>query len=264
MMEFLGPVPYNNNYFQFMGLAHLIIIIFILLLIILTYIFRKAIVNYKKVIRIILGVLLISMHLANKVWLFANNLHTMDNILPLHLSSISTIILGLVLIFDNKKIFIIIYFWALAAGIQATFVPAIEHGYNHFRFYQFFLDHGLLFYSPFYMMIIYDYRPRYKEMWLSYLYLIIYGLIVMGVDFALEVNYMILREKPTINTPLDYMGDWPFYVFFLIIAELGVFHLLYLLSKIKNQKLSNFLLNYFYINLPLFFNLLYKLRYRLK
>ena len=78
-------------------------------------------------------------------------------------------------------------------------------------------------------------------MWNSYIYLIIYGLFVMAIDFALEVNYMILREKPEIHTPLDYMGDWPYYVIFLIFAELGVFHVLYapmLFIKRKIKKLN--------------------------
>lgn len=241
MRNFFGPDPYNDVYFQFMGASHLIVLFFALSLIFLTYIYRDFIKKHKRFFRIFLGVMLLVTHIVYKIWLIVNDLHDKNNFLPLHLSSISTIILGIVLIINNKKAFNLIYFWALTAGIQATCVPQLDHGYNHFRFYQFFLDHVLLSYCPIFMNIIYNYYPRYRNMWNSYIYLIIYGLFVMAIDFALEVNYMILREKPEIHTPLDYMGDWPYYVIFLIFAELGVFHVLYapmLFIKRKIKKLN--------------------------
>ncbi len=232
-MKFVGPVPYNGNYFHFMGVEHIIVLLIIAFLITVTILFKNLIKKYKNCIRNFLGITLVLLHLLNDIWLIYNELDGFDNMIPLHLSSISTILLGITLTINNKKLFDIFYFWSLAAGIQATIVPEMEYGYNHIRFYLFFLDHGLLFYSPVFMLIIYEYRLTYKAMWRSYFYLFLYAVFVMITDFALDVNYMILKEKPKIHTPLDYMGDWPYYLLFLVIAELGVFHILYLFNLIR-------------------------------
>ncbi len=228
MSGFFGPNPYNGVQFSFMGTSHVIVILTIVVISILTYKYRERLKRYKKWIRMMMGVTLLILHITKYVWLYFNGIHELDNFLPLHLSSMTTMLMGIILIINHEGLCKIIYFWAMIAGLQATFVPELEHGFNHLRFYQFFIDHALLFYAPFFMTVIYGYRPTYKTLWKSYFYLFLYALFVMMMDFMLDVNYMILKEKPSIPTPLDYMGDWPYYLIFLVIAELAFFHLLYL------------------------------------
>jgi uncharacterized membrane protein YwaF len=45
-------------------------------------------------------------------------------------------------------------------------------------------------------------------------------------NLALGTNFMYLRSKPLVATPLDWMGPWPFYILTGAAVALLLFHLL--------------------------------------
>ena len=200
MKDFWGPVPYNDIQFKFMGYEHWIIILIIFFISLLTLKMKHRIKPFCHVIRIILGVLILTLHSTKYIWLSHNRIYDLDQFLPLHLSSITSILLGIALVFSHKKLLNVVFFWGLTAGILAILFPDLEYGYNHLRYYQFFLCHGFLFYGSFYMVVIYSFKPTYKNMWQSFMVLLAYAGFVMVMNFILDVNYMTLNEKPRIST----------------------------------------------------------------
>jgi uncharacterized membrane protein YwaF len=64
-------------------------------------------------------------------------------------------------------------------------------------------------------------------------WLVIFGysqLVVLSVgilNYAIDTNYMFLRERPTANNPFI-IGDWPFYLISFEVAAITHFWLFYL------------------------------------
>jgi hypothetical integral membrane protein (TIGR02206 family) len=112
----------------------------------------------------------------------------------------------------NKIVFDVVYLFGLAGTLQAIITPAVEEGFPHFRFFQFFIAHGFIILSSLYYVFVHGYRPDFKSV--ERTFLIVNALVppIMLINLLTGGNYNNLNRVPDVPTLIDYLGPWPFYL----------------------------------------------------
>jgi len=132
------------------------------------------------------------------------------------------------LISENYTAFELVYFITFAGASQAIITPDLYYPFPHYRFFNFFISHGLMFIAVFYMLIVKSYKPTLKSIWKTMLGLNIYMVVLIPVNILTGGNYMFLREKPVDGSVLDFLGPWPWYLLSLEAVGLFMLFLCYL------------------------------------
>jgi hypothetical integral membrane protein (TIGR02206 family) len=221
---FYNPV----SHFHFLGIAHILTICIIFATTIALYVFRKALIPYRKFIRLTIGWALIICHLSLDLWYFVTDTWSLTESLPFQLCSIASILCGVMLIIKNQSLFEILYFIALGGAIQAILTPDLGFGFPQFRYLQFFLLHFLIFISPLILCWLYGYRITFKSLLKSFVALNVIAVIMYFVDLFISANYMFLVHKPVSTSLLDFLGPYPYYILSLEGVGLVIYIILYL------------------------------------
>lgn len=151
----------------------------------------------------------------------------LEDYLPLDLCAITLYLSWALLFTNNKFIFKLCYFYSIGA-LFSLFIPNMGFGPDHFRYYHYFFVHGIIVFAPFYYIAIHGYIIKFKDLLISTVILLPFALLVMGLNFLIEANYMFLHHKPEISTPLDLFGPWPDYIFGLVGMVITLFLIWYL------------------------------------
>lgn len=216
-------IPYNSY--------HIAAIVFFITALVLTIIFRKRLreSKYEKTLRYTLITLVIIFEVLYKYWFISTKQgRVVDDALSLDLCAI-TLYLGCFLMGMKKQwMFSICYFYSLGAMFSMMIPDMGGFGPNHFRYYHFFYIHTFIICTPIYFIVVHDYKIRFKDYLLGLGSIFPIGLFVMGVDFLTKTNYMFLREKPNLASPLDLFGEWPNYIIGMAIMVVVFMTLWYL------------------------------------
>lgn len=191
--------------FQEYGIWHLLPLLFITLGVIVIYIFRKQLRDYKyeKYVRYGMAMFAIVMELSLHVWKIINGTWHFPDSLPIGLCAFSLFMSIYVLFTKSWKVFEIAYFWSLG-GLVSVLFPDILFGPDRFRYYQFLFSHMIFFWGFMYMMFVHGYIPNNKSFKKSFILLTLLVLfVIIPINFWWNANYMYLR------TP----GDTPFLLF---------------------------------------------------
>ena len=112
-----------------------------------------------------------------------------------------------VMIGKNQTLFDIIYFWLFAGSIFAIITPAVITycGPTRFRYYQFWIEHLIIFVGMFYMIFVHKMRPNVKSIFKSYGALLIMALIAYNVNQLIGpgANYLFLAKPESTPSILD-------------------------------------------------------------
>ena len=178
--------------------------------------------------------------LALLIWIFSvsyeifNNIWTVQDSLPLHVSWVSFLILILFLWKPKQWMFEWSVFIGIPSGFHAVITPELPMGDSNWLVFYYYFSHIFLLFIPLYLNKIRGYKVR-KFAWLnSYLYVQILVLINLPLNFIIDSNYLFLREPPVANNPL-LIGEWPWCILVIEIALL--LHVLFLtvLFPYKNR-----------------------------
>ncbi|NIK69929.1 TIGR02206 family membrane protein [Paenibacillus sp. BK720] len=211
--------------------SHIVMLAALVVLALLLYGFRERIrsnAHVKTMIRysILLG--LLAPQILLYYWYAIVGLWSVKYTLPLELCSISQMLAIIMLFTRSKLLYQIVFFAGIGGAMQAMLTPDLDYPYPHFRFFHFFIVHIAIILAPLYMTWIEGFRPTWKSVWLTMIFLNILLVAVGGADYWLDANYMFLREKPQGASLLDLLGPYPYY----LIAEEGIalvlFSLMYL------------------------------------
>ncbi len=157
--------------------------------------------------------------------------------LPLHLCGLGVIFGALMLITESKRIYDIIYFWAIAGASQALLTPDIgAYGFPHFRYYQFFVSHGLIILAVLYMTFVYGYRPNYRALWASLFVLAVLLVPIAGINVLTGGNYFFIAHVPLTPSLIDYLGPWPYYIIWLVVLAIIMFHIAYFPMALSTKR----------------------------
>lgn len=238
-MDFLDLFWSDNNEnpmpkaFTVHHLISLLIIIFVILLI---YNFKETLDNskYKNIYSYIIAITLIVHQFSIYAWYITNNRFNLRESLPLYICRISVILCIIMMFTKSHRIFDIVYFWGLGgATIALIFHNTSLYPFPHYIFIQFFVAHGGILISTFYMIFVYKYKPNYNSLKRAIYWTLLYFSFTIPINYLVDGNYCYLRFKPY-YTPLDYLPNNPiFFVPFIIIGICLLFFILYIPFKSK-------------------------------
>lgn len=243
--------------FTYFSFWHIFPIVLLIAAIILTYIYRKKLseFKYEKQVRFVLGCLILLFE-AGYYWrlLYVGSegvSNTLLTKLPFQICEWTAIFAALTLFVENKTLFDIDVFVCLTLGIVPLITPAVitTTGPTYFRYYQFFGEHLLPIYAVFYMMFVKGYKYDLKTIYKPFIFLVILAIISIILNQNIkDANYLYLANdtqgeslanvlpKNMYLKLLIYTGV----VFMLFAIEYLVFRLsFYLANRIRNNKKNN-------------------------
>lgn len=221
--------------------AHIISLIIITFLVYLLYFLKDKLKDEKKekVYSSIIGTMLIINQISLYYWYIDNNKLSLRESLPLYLCRLSLILCILMIITKSRKIFDIVYFWGLGgASIALLFHDTSMFCFPHYIFIQFFISHGGILISIFFMIFVHDYAPSLTSLKRTFKWTILYFIITIPTNYLVNSNYSYLRCKP--NFPLlNQIPNNPFVYVPLFIGSINLLFVLLYLPYYKTTKLKN-------------------------
>ncbi|WP_407269213.1 TIGR02206 family membrane protein [Radiobacillus sp. PE A8.2] len=191
---------------------------------------HKQISNHPSIdslLRWIFVVILVLSEISYQVWAITNNVWSFADHMPLHLCGIASFIAVAALISKNEQLIQISIFIGIVPAFLALITPVLPHGYEHFRFWKFFVHHIFISWSSIYLLLTYHVKIRFFNMLTVFLYLVIYGVFVgVWINPSVGSNYLYLSHQPNANTPLDMLGSGIWYYVNLGIITFSVFSIL--------------------------------------
>lgn len=191
--------------FKYFSLAHIIPIILLVAAIILTYIYREKLRNWKheKSFRLFIGVIMMLAEMGYFWRLLYCGSGSADSTtlltkLPFQVCE-WTGLLGMIMVWaENKTCFDIDVFVCLTTGIVPLITPAVisTTGPRYFRYYQFFFEHEMTIYAVFYMMFVKGYKFNPKKIYKPIIFMSI--LCVFAIIFNTLIDgaqYLYLSGK---------------------------------------------------------------------
>ncbi len=185
--------------------------------------------------RITIVALLWGQEISYHLWRLSIGDWTLTTMLPFHLCSAAVWLGGFALLTNSRRLAEYLYFFALAGATQALLTPDIgPYAFPHYRFWQFFISHGLIVTAAVWLTFVERYAPTARSLGRSILATLAYGVVVLGVNTALGSNYLFVSHKPDTASALDLMPPWPHYLWILAGLVVVVYSLLYLPWAIRN------------------------------
>ena len=147
-------------------------------------------------------------------------------LLPLELCDAALVLAVLALLRPRQTPAEIVYFWAGSGTVLAMATPELPWGFPRWEFVVFFGLHGLVLAAALVLVFGLGLRPRPMAAWRTLGITAGWTAFVGVVNLLLGTNFMYLRHKPTVATPLDWMGPWPVYIGVCGVVALLLFHAL--------------------------------------
>ncbi|RBP06631.1 putative integral membrane protein (TIGR02206 family) [Rossellomorea aquimaris] len=229
---------YEEYPFELFSVSHVVAVIVSFGCMIGLYVFRDRLSGSGKgVLKWLLVVLLVLSEALFQVWYLLNDQWDVAINLPFQLCSISLYLCTIMLITKNYRIFEISFFASMTGAFIAIVTPELFFGFPHFRYFQFFLAHLAIVISCLYMVWIEGFTLTFRSMVRAFIALNLIAVIVFMVNRLVGANYMFLSHKPYNASPIDYLGEYPYYLLALEGVAVILFSLLYLpFYLFKNRK----------------------------
>lgn len=226
--------------FHSYGPEHLAALAVIMVMCLGLLIFNKLLDGSKSriIVRIIVPALIWFFQISLFTWNMATGQYDIRWTLPLSLCDICFILTAFALLFPGRILFEILYFLGIAGALQALFTPALNYGFPHLHYFNFFFGHGIVIWGALYMTAVLKFRPVPASILRAFLYLNVIGAAVWVFNSLTGSNYMFLMAKPPVPTLLDFMGPWPLYIIIGELLAFLIFGLLYLPFLVRNQSFS--------------------------
>ncbi|WP_028545361.1 TIGR02206 family membrane protein [Paenibacillus taiwanensis] len=221
---------HQTQVFTFYSTAHLSALAVFGLCLLLLYANRLRLRNsrYRQYGRFILAAVLVLCEVTLNIWYITQDIFRLQDTLPLELCSISLYLCVIMLLFNQRLLFQIVYFTGLGGALQAILTPALTFDFPHYRFLEFFVAHFAIMLAVLYMVWVEQYRPTFQSVGLAMGFLNVLLVIVGSINYVVGGNYMFLMKKPETASMLDWLGPYPWYLLSLEVVSFVLFTLLYL------------------------------------
>lgn len=237
--NFISNNPNNIEPFSLFSTSHIFAILTIIIFITLTtLVFRYTKMNdYSKQFRYFLLAVIVIEEILFKLWIIYESDKLLIDNLQLNLCGVSLMLSIFLLYNKNQTLYEIVFYWGIAGATQAILTPDIgQYGYPHFRFFQFFLSHGLILMVSVYMTAVEGLRLGKGSLKRIIIITNTYTLFVGIVNYLIGTNYLLLARKPDSASLLDFLGPWPWYILSLEVIAIILFSLIYIPFYLARNK----------------------------
>lgn len=159
------------------------------------------------------------------------------SLLPLHMCNLTLIIAILTMLTKSQKLFQLTYFWCLGA-LFAVITPDIKYSFPHPLTLSFYITHFYLLFAAIYGILFFNFKPTFKGWVNSFITLNIFAFIIFFINKKLGTNYLYVNRIPNFSSPLDYFGQWPYYIIVVEIIYLILTYGIYYPFRRKTFKYS--------------------------
>lgn len=133
------------------------------------------------------------------------------DLLPLHLCDFAVLLAIFALVTLRHGAAELLYFLAFPA-ILAMITPDVSRDLLHPYTIAFFVLHGGTVIAAAFLTFGKRLAPRRRAALRAFLFLNAYALFAAILNVVLDTNFLYLRAKPAEPSPLDSMGEWPWYI----------------------------------------------------
>jgi len=123
----------------------------------------------------------------------------------------------------NFKLFVVVYFLVMAGTLQAVITPDLYTGFPSYGFFKYWITHVGLVLLVIHYLVCFELYPTATSMLSAFVWLNIYVLALMPINYLLDANYFYLMAKPINPSMLDYFGPWPIYILVAECLAMGFF-----------------------------------------
>jgi len=212
-------------------------LIIVVLLGVLLYKYRNKFKNNKsldKKMRYGFGVLLAVIYSSHYIFRFA--LYGFDTIiLPFHLCGIAMFLAVILLFTNNRILFSFVMLTGIAGGLISLTNPILGYDSGYYRYYQFFIAHGILVLVPFYYLFVYNFIPKTSEIIKSFIILQIIAIFMMVFNYYMNTDFMFLffdKAKIEKFPSIAKFGGIPYYIILVEIAGMAYFAITALIFRL--------------------------------
>lgn len=244
-MRFMSPAPEAPAVFHAYGAAHLtvlaIVIAFIAIMVGLT---RGGWERSARILEVALAVVLFLCWPMGLIVAWSGGTLDGTNSLPLQLCDVAALIGGVALLWRERLMCELLYFWGLAGTLQGLITPALLVTWPNPRFISFFILHGAVVAAALQIVVGRGIIPRRGAVRRAMGWIFVYGAVAGLADFILvrfshaDANYGFLCTKPPTASLIDALGPWPWYLVGLAIVATLFFSLLNLPFVIRQRRES--------------------------
>lgn len=159
------------------------------------------------------------------------------SLLPLHMCNLTLIIAILTMLTKSQKLFQLTYYWCLGA-LFAVITPDIKYSFPHPLTLSFYITHFYLLFAAIYGILFFNFKPTFKGWVNSFITLNIFAFIIFFINKKLGTNYLYVNRIPDFSSPLDYFGQWPYYIIVVEVIYLILTYGIYYPFRRKTFKYS--------------------------
>ena len=197
--------------FHNFSLAHFLPINLMVVVILLIYLFREPLRNWKHEpkLRMVLAFVLIISEMSyfwRLVGVPSLGANPIDH-LPITVCGWTVVFCSYLAVTKSQSLFDISYFWLFSGTVFALITPTVISftGPTRFRFYQFWAEHTLGYITIFYMIFVHRMRPTLRSAVKSYAALAVLAVIAYVANTILGpgANYLFMAKPESTPSILD-------------------------------------------------------------
>ena len=151
--------------------------------------------------------IIVLLEVSRQVWAISLGRYDFAEMLPLHLCGMQVILMPIMLKTNKRELRTFVYLTALIGALAAIlFNETILEKYPfwHFQTLQSFIIHGLIMMVPLYDIIWFKFRPSFKELPFSIIFMAYLGVQSFLINLWTGGNYLFVSFAPK-NTPLEWI-----------------------------------------------------------
>lgn len=186
--------------------------------------YRNKIEPFKKTIKWILFITLLSCLIGFQIYLvFIDGWK--PKYLPLQLCSFSAYFALFLFLKKNKNVFNILFFIGILPPILSMLTPDLVYKFPHFRFIRYYLQHSAIPLSVLYFILFEGYRVPKKAIWSTFIFLNILAVPIYILNTMIGTNFFFLMSPALESkTLLNYFGNGIiYYINIEIVAVISLY-----------------------------------------
>lgn len=145
-------------------------------------------------------------HIAYWLFLKAGGFDLQES-LPLHFCDISGLVAAAALLYPERRLVTLLYFWGVGLSSTAFIVPVVAEGPAHLVFWTFWLSHLIIVGGAVFFVLAEGYRPSFRDLIFALAVTTAYVLLLLALNVAAGTNYGYVGRE---SKPTAFLGAWPF------------------------------------------------------